>query len=309
MIRQRVIDFLQLVYPLNPRLINFILGVAYPLHPDRIGHIPGLSKMLLRYWLTRDRRSLDFPAVERALKRPDGLLAIGGPLSTKRLIEAYRNGIYPWCHVGPIKWWAPSERMVLFPEESHLTKTLRYTLRKRIYRVTFDQAFGEVIRACAEPRPKKLPLTWISSEIIEAYVRLHSEGYAHSVEVWDGNDALVGGLYGVAIGGVFFTESLFTRKSDASKAAFVTLNCHLQNWGFRLNDCKAYSDYLASYGARLIKRSEFMRYLAEFRDQVQGSSAWAVDESLDVASWNPAAGLSSISIKKSHTAEQKNVQC
>lgn len=273
---------------LKRRLINWALGVAYPLHPNRIKGLPGLWHMLLRHWLVPSNFSEQFPPVHQALRRPDGLLAIGGDLSVSRLVDSYRHGIYPMCHVGPIKWWAPSERMVLFLEEAHLSKNLRRTLRQRIYRVTFDQAFDDVIRACAQPRPKKLPLTWITPRVIEAYTRLHLQGYAHSVEAWDENNLLVGGLYGVVIGGVFFTESLFARRSDSSKVAFHTLNCHLQKWGFRLNDCKAYSRHHESQGARLIKRSEFMTHLNELRDQIHWSSPWSVDEQLDVSSWKPA---------------------
>jgi len=270
-----------------PRLVNLTLGLAYPFHPRRIRDLPGLWYMVLRYSLVPNSRNHELAPVESALKRPDGLLAVGGPLSTGRLLAAYRNGIYPWCHVGPIKWWARSERMVLFLNEAHLSRTLRRTIRVGTYRITFDCAFPQVIRACAEPRPGKLPLTWISPKIMDAYTQLQAAGHAHSAEAWDSEGQLVGGLYGVAIGGIFFTESLFARKADASKVAFATLNRHLQAWGFRLNDCKAYTEHHASQGARLIKRSDFMRHLAELRDLPGPSSPWCVDDTLDVASWTP----------------------
>jgi leucyl/phenylalanyl-tRNA--protein transferase len=249
--------------------------------------------MMIGHYMTGGHYRGSFLPVEKAFKHPDGLLSIGGPLSTSRLIYAYYNGIYPWCHISPIKWWAPRERMVLFLNETHLAKNLRKLIRRRTYRVTFDLAFREVIQACAEVRPKKLPLTWISPQIIEAYIRLHLAGYAHSVEVWDANDNLVGGLYGVAIGGIFYSESQFTRKTGASKVGDATLNCHLQKWGFELNDSKRYSEFLAATGSRFIKRAEFMRHLNKLRDRPNRQHPWVVDESLDVASWNPEAGIGS----------------
>jgi leucyl/phenylalanyl-tRNA--protein transferase len=285
---EKIFKLLHSAHSKNPKLVNFILGILYPFHPSRINSIPAIICMTLKYWIDTRRSEDRFPNLEKPFKRPAGLVAIGGSLSTERLILAYRNGIYPWCHVGPVKWWAPSERMVLFLEESHISKNLRRTIKQSKFKITFDKAFNEVILACAEPRPKKLPLTWISAGIIDAYMSLYLQGYAHSVEAWDSEGNLAGGLFGVALGGVFFTESLFARKSDASKVAFVTLNCHLQRWGFKINDCKAYTEHHSSLGAKLIKRKEFMKIIEEVRDKKIFLSSWKVDESLDIASWDPS---------------------
>jgi len=303
MIRQPLNNLLHYAYRIHPGIVNFMLGVAYPFHFHRLRDLPGLCYVLFRDWLNQSNNNGEFPQIEQALRRPDGLLAVGGSLSPTRLIAAYRNGIYPWRHLGPIKWWAPSERMVLFLDEAHLSKTLRRTIRLRTYRITFDSSFTEVIRGCAEPRPGKLPLTWISPKIINAYSQLHAAGFAHSAEAWDTDGQLAGGVYGVAIGGIFFTESLFARKGDASKVAFATLNRHLQEWGFRLNDCKAYTEHHASQGARLIKRAEFMHHLVELRDLPNPLSPWVVDESLDVASWNPARTIAKDNVENGTTNE------
>ena len=170
-------------------------------------------------WLGTD---LAFPPVESALAEPNGLLAVGGDLSPRRLLAAYRRGIFPWYSEGdPILWWCPDPRMVLVPGELRVTRSLAKTLRNKTYQVRFDTAFDDVMRGCAAPRPDQ-PGTWITAEMRAAYGRLHELGYAHSVETWiDGR--LAGGLYGVAIGRVFFGESMFTRVRDASKIAFVHL--------------------------------------------------------------------------------------
>jgi len=198
----------------------------------------------------------DFPAVEFALREPDGLLAIGGDLTVARLLAAYRRGIFPWYSDDqPILWWSPDPRMVLFPEKLHLSRSLRKTLRRNRFRLTVDHDFDAVIRACAEPRPQQ-PGTWITAEMREAYLRLHRTGHAHSVEAWlDGE--LAGGLYGVAIGRVFFGESMFTRVTDASKVAFAGFTRFLQASGFGLIDCQVYSEHLASLGAEPLPRPHF----------------------------------------------------
>lgn len=202
----------------------------------------------------------DFPPVSQALTDPNGLLAVGGRLSSTCLLRAYRQGIFPWyCESQPILWWSPDPRMVLFPGELRISRSLRKTLRRGHYRVTVDQAFSEVIAACAAPRRGE-PGTWITPEMQAAYCRLHREGWAHSVEVWAG-DELAGGLYGVAIGRVFFGESMFHRRRDASKVALVALVEHLRRWHFALIDCQVASDHLATLGAREIPRAHFIELL------------------------------------------------
>ncbi|MEJ2620743.1 MAG: leucyl/phenylalanyl-tRNA--protein transferase [Candidatus Thiodiazotropha sp.] len=195
-----------------------------------------------------------------AEKEPDGLLAVGGDLTPQRLIQAYQLGIFPWFSEGePILWWSPDPRTVLYPEKIKISRSLRKTLRKRVFRVTFDQNFDGVIHACAAPREDS-PGTWLVPEMINAYRIQHQLGLAHSVEVWQ-NDQLVGGLYGMAIGRVFFGESMFSRTSDSSKVALVYLSRQLKAWGFRMIDCQVYTRHLASLGAEEIPRQQFCQDL------------------------------------------------
>ena len=198
-----------------------------------------------------------FPPVHQALREPNGLLAAGGDLSPARLLDAYRRGIFPWFgDEDPLLWWSPDPRMVLFVDELRVARSLRKTLRSGRFRVTADRAFSTVMIRCAEPREDQEG-TWITTEMRAAYARLAAMGYAHSVEAWKG-DELAGGLYGVAIGRVFFGESMFARVTDASKVAFVTLVQQLRQWGFRLIDCQMPTAHLASLGAREIPRREFL---------------------------------------------------
>lgn len=215
----------------------------------------------------------DFPAVEFALRDPDGLLAVGGDLTVTRLLAAYRRGIFPWYSDDqPILWWSPDPRMVLFPEKLHLSRSLRKTLRHNRFRLTVDHDFEAVIRACAEPRPHQ-PGTWITPEMRAAYLRLHRTGHAHSVEAWlDGE--LAGGLYGVAIGRVFFGESMFTRVTDASKVAFAGFTRFLQAAGFGLIDCQVHSEHLASLGAEPIPRPRFTDLLTRLCSAPSPVTQW-----------------------------------
>lgn len=209
-------------------------------------------------WLTS---RISFPSPDTALAEPNGLLAVGGDLSPARVLAAYRHGVFPWFGPDePILWWSPEPRMVLFPEEFKLSKSLRKRLRRHDYEIRVDSAFEAVMRACAEPRPGQHG-TWIVEEMIQAYVRLHLLGYAHSVETWVDNE-LVGGLYGMAIGRMFYGESMFARATDASKIAFAHLVAQLRRWDFGLIDCQMETKHLASLGARPITRREFMERLA-----------------------------------------------
>lgn len=197
-----------------------------------------------------------FPPLEMALAEPNGLLAIGRTLSVPTLLDAYARGIFPWFNRDePILWWSPDPRMVLVPGELHVSRSLARRMRRGGYDVTADRAFDQVIRACAEPRDGESG-TWISERMIRAYRRLHEAGFAHSVETWI-DDELAGGLYGVAIGRAFFGESMFTRRTDASKIAFVTLVRQLERWEFGLIDCQMRTGHLVSLGAREIPRREF----------------------------------------------------
>lgn len=211
------------------------------------------------YWLKRD--DLSFPDPQHALSEPNGLLAVGGDLSLERLLSAYKLGIFPWYEDGqPILWWSPEPRMVLFPDELHVSKSLEKTINKNALNVTFNQNFPAVILACATQRSKNRDGTWITEEMQQAYINLHEAGWAHSVEVWNDND-LVGGLYGIAMGKIFFGESMFNKQANASKRAFVHLVKSLKVKDFNLIDCQVSSEHLTSLGAREIKREKFMYYL------------------------------------------------
>ena len=212
-----------------------------------------------------DSQHIEFPPTHRALREPNGLLALGGSLTPAWLLAAYRQGIFPWYEEGqPILWWSPSPRCVVFPGEFHIGRSLRKLLRRRELTVSFDQAFSQVIRACGAPRACADGTwavgTWITADMCTAYEEMHRLGHAHSVEVWRG-DELVGGLYGLAIGRVFFGESMFHRETNASKVAFVHLVRQLELWGCPLVDCQVSNPHLMSLGAVEVSREAFERKL------------------------------------------------
>lgn len=225
-------------------------------------------------WLTSDA---DFPPSELALREPNGLLCAGGDLSPQRLLAAYRAGIFPWFSAGdPLLWWSPDPRMVLFPHEFRISRSLRRTLRSGRFEVRLDTAFAEVIGACAEtPRPGQ-DGTWITQAMQDAYRRLFELGFAHSVETWL-DDQLVGGLYGIAIGRMFYGESMFSRQSDASKVATAHLARHLAAKGFGMIDCQMNTPHLASLGAREIPRSEFLDALRALTAAPAAPGRWPAD--------------------------------
>jgi leucyl/phenylalanyl-tRNA--protein transferase len=220
-----------------------------------------------------------FPPLTQALAEPNGLLAAGGELSAGRLIDAYRSGIFPWFNHGqPILWWSPDPRMVLIPCELKIARSLGKVLRNRKYEVRADAEFRQVISACAAPRATQ-DGTWISAEMIAAYCALHERGFAHSIETWiDGE--LAGGLYGVAIGRMFYGESMFTRVPDASKIALVHLVRQLQRWDFGMIDCQMHTRHLASFGAREISRADFIRKLLELVNCPHLPGRWTLDRDL-----------------------------
>ena len=222
-------------------------------------------------WLRGDA---PFPPVSKALKSPNGLLCAGGDLSARRIVEAYSQGIFPWYSEGdPILWWSPDPRMVIFPEELKVSRSLRKSVARGAYETRVDTAFREVIEACAAPRDGQGG-TWIVPEMVEAYVRLHELGFAHSVESWrDG--LLVGGLYGMALGKAFFGESMFARAHDASKVALVRLVERLRAGGFRVIDCQQATAHLASLGAREIPRKAFAQLVQESIQYPPTGQRWA----------------------------------
>ncbi|MGZ8136953.1 MAG: leucyl/phenylalanyl-tRNA--protein transferase [Methylococcaceae bacterium] len=216
----------------------------------------------------------EFPALHKALREPDGLLAIGGCLSRQRLLNAYRHGIFPWYNPGePILWWSPNPRSVIFPDKLVISSSLRKTIRKNIFSVTYDQAFSDVINACAKPREMDAG-TWITTEINQAYNELYQLGIAHSAEAWL-EDELVGGLYGIALGQVFFGESMFHTKTDASKVAFATLVERLKFWDYQLIDCQVHSKHLANFGAEEIDRAKFIKLLDQYINTPASKLAWS----------------------------------
>jgi len=213
------------------------------------------------YWVRGCRLDRDFPATDEALDEPSGLLAIGGDLSPERLLRAYATGIFPWYSEGqPILWWAPNPRSVLGPEDIHISRSLAKVIRSGRFETSYNSCFRKVVSACAAPRTLQTG-TWITPEMQSAYCKLHELGAAHSVECWQDGE-LCGGLYGVALGSVFFGESMFSQRRDASKVAFCRLCQLLSEWDYRLIDCQIHTPHLERLGARLLERSGFETLLS-----------------------------------------------
>jgi len=207
-----------------------------------------------------------------------GLLAVGGDLSVERLLLAYRMGIFPWYSENePILWWSPDPRLLLYPEELHVSRSLRKTVRQGVFRTTLDRAFEQVVRACARIPRRNQPGTWITPEMIEAYCALHQAGYAHSLEAWDG-DRLAGGIYGVSLGRCFFGESMFTRVTNASKVALVTLVEYLKRGGFAFLDCQVRTEHMVRMGAREVPRSLFLAQLEGAAGEPTRRGRWELEE-------------------------------
>ena len=215
-----------------------------------------------------------FPHPSTAETNPDGLLAVGGCLSPQRLVNAYQHGIFPWFSAGePILWWSPNPRLVLFPEQLKVSRSLRKTQRKNIFTLKIDSNFSGVIQACAKTLRQHEQGTWITDEMQQAYQVLHQQGVAHSVEAWCDNQ-LVGGLYGIAIGQIFFGESMFHHQTDASKIAFSFLVEQLSQWGYQLIDCQVHSEHLVSLGALEINRHDFLVYLQQYCPLMPHQNSW-----------------------------------
>jgi len=214
-----------------------------------------------------------FPDAKTALNEPEGLLAMGGDLAPKRLLNAYRCGIFPWFSEGePILWWSPAERATIEPQNCHISSSMRRLIRKNNVTVTINHAFPDVINYCAQPRAAQAE-TWITKKMIDAYIKLHHYGAAHSIEVWQG-DKLVGGLYGVAIGRIFCGESMFSRVSNSSKIAFIALNQHLSRFSGKLIDCQMQTAHLRSLGVLKISRQQFILNLQKYRDKNTETGCW-----------------------------------
>jgi len=228
------------------------------------------------FWLEPNNPVDQFPNVELALIEPNGLLAAGGDLQPERLINAYKQGIFPWYSEGePILWWSPDPRSILIPHDIKVSRSLKKTLNRNIFNVTLDCAFADVINACAQPRHYG-PGTWLTEPLRASLCQLHELGYAHSVECWFENE-LVGGLYGLAFGKVFFGESMFSTKSDASKVALVYLARQLARWNFALIDCQVKSNHLTSLGAVDIRRKDFIDLVSKWGHTNEHHGKWCID--------------------------------
>ncbi len=271
----------------SPRDIaeRIALGLAWSLRPRRIGNLPGLARVWLRDTFSGGSELPDARAAVQG-----GIAGIAHDLSVPALLGAYSRTLYPWGHVGPFKWLSTEQRCVLFFNELHIAKRLRRQMRQNEYRVTFDRDFEGVMKACAERRPGRFHLTWLRPKIMHAFAELYDAGHAHSFEVWNKDGALVGGGYGVAANGVFFTESQFSRESNTSKMGFTLFNWHLAKWGFLLNDGKDPTPTINEMNFRTIPRSELQAILDRGTMAMCRVGRWECETDLkSVAEWQPEA--------------------
>jgi leucyl/phenylalanyl-tRNA--protein transferase len=264
---------------LSETALRWLMGTAYACQPKRVADLP----FLLAHTLAdMARGGTVVPDPARTWARPDTFAGVARNVTPATVLAAARLGFFPWCHLGPLKWWTRENRMVLFLDEQHIAKRLKRDMKKSPYRVTFDTAFDTVIKACAGPRKgRPRGLTWITPQIMRLYSALHDEGHAHSFEVWSPDGELAGGGYGLAAGRIFFTESQFSRASNTSKMGFATLNHHLARWGYVLNDGKDFTPTIDAMGFRAIPRAEFEALLAEHA-HAGGNAArrWTVEADL-----------------------------
>ena len=218
--------------------------------------------------------NINFPCIDTALNEPDGLLAMGGDLSPERIYNAYRHAIFPWFSAGePILWWSPLERATIKANQCHISKSMKRFIRKHHYTVTLNHDFSAVIEHCTLPRTQQAE-TWISHEMIDAYTELHKLGKAHSVEVWDENKMLIGGLYGINVGKIFCGESMFSLAPNTSKLAFIALNQHFKKFGGEIIDCQMMTEHLNSLGVSPVTRKTFQKQLITLRDQYMSKDCW-----------------------------------
>ncbi|HWC92499.1 MAG TPA: leucyl/phenylalanyl-tRNA--protein transferase [Pseudolabrys sp.] len=264
------------------------VALAWGLLPKRIGGVPNLLKLCFHQLLTPDRA---LPDPERAYDNPPGLAGIGHELSVPTLLAGYRRGLYPLALAAPMKWWSPPMRSLLFFEETHIAKRLRRQMRQGRYTVSFDRDFEAVIAGCAH-RQTRWNLTWITPRVMRAYAELFDAGHVHSFEVWNEKGELVGGGYGVAIGGAFATESQFSREPNTSKIGFTALNWHLARWGFAFNDGKVMTPTCRDMGFREIARGEFLARLADAAQKPGHPGRWQAEADVAaVAEWQTGPRL------------------
>ncbi len=254
-----------------------VLGAAWALKPNRIGSLPALGRMWLSDLVSPHQ---GLPSANAPPATREGLVGIVHDFSETTLIAAYRRGLFPFTHFGPLKWFSPERRCVLSFDDLHMGKTIRRLMRAGAYRVTFDRDFDGVIKACTGRREGKWHVTWISPRIMRTYAELFDAGYAHSFEVWNEAGELVGGGYGVAINNVFTTESQFSRERDTSKLGFSVLNWHLKRWGFLLNDGKRPTPTILSMGFKEIPRADFLATLESGARMPAKTGIWEVEADL-----------------------------
>ena len=262
------------------------LGFAWALSPKRIRGVPNLLRLCFDEFLAPDYA---LPDPQSAANEPPGLAGVVHDLRMPTLLAGYRRGLYPFAHVGPLKWWSPPNRSVLFFNEVHIAKRLRRQMRHDKYKVTFDQAFDDVIVACAGHRQDRWHLTWITPRIMRAYAELFDAGYAHSFEVWNERGELAGGGYGVGVGSAFVTESQFSREANTSKIGFMVLNWHLAQWGFAFNDGKLMTPTCHDMGFREISRNDYLQLLAQATRRPDKIGRWQAEaDAATIADWQPA---------------------
>ncbi len=262
------------------------LGFAWALSPKRIRGVPNLLRLCFDEFLAPDYA---LPDPQSAANEPPGLAGVVHDLRMPTLLAGYRRGLYPFAHVGPLKWWSPPNRSVLFFNEVHIAKRLRRQMRHDKYKVTFDQAFDDVIVACAGHRQDRWHLTWITPRIMRAYAELFDAGYAHSFEVWNERGELAGGGYGVGVGSAFVTESQFSREANTSKIGFMVLNWHLAQWGFAFNDGKLMTPTCHDMGFREISRNDYLQLLAQATRRPDKIGRWQAEaDAVTIADWQPA---------------------
>lgn len=236
-------------------------------------------------WLDPSDANAPFPSPEDALDYPEGLVAAGGDLDHIRLLRAYRQGIFPWYErQQPILWWSPNPRGILYPREFIVHRSLKRRLIKNGWRISYDKAFNAVISACAEPRSYTRS-TWITPDMKDAYRHLHQMQHAHSVEVWDDKENLIGGIYGIAIGRIFFGESMFSRVNDASKIALLYLAAYIDTWNYEVIDTQLPSPHLSSLGGIEISRSDYLRLLQKLVSDKPAYTAWRRGQEIEISEW------------------------
>lgn len=270
---------------LADKAARLTFALAWSLAPARLRGLPALARLCVAEFMAPDYA---LPDPERALDNPPGLAGIVHDFTLPTILAGYRHGLYPLAHIAPLKWWSPPQRSVLFFNEMHIAKRLRRQMRQGHYTVSFDRDFDSVIKDCAGHREGRLPITWITPKVMHAYAALFDAGYAHSFEVWNEKGELAGGGYGVVIGGIFVTESQFSREPNTSKIGFTVLNWHLARWGYAFNDGKVMTPTCCDMGFRDIPRSDFLVRLAQAGRKLGKSGRWQVEaDATAVAEWQP----------------------